>query len=135
MNGSIQNSVTTEDDSGDKEDDRDKDEEQLVEEDTNREETVEITVDEIIGEIGPELALNNWQGGECGQIFDIESDLKDHMDEKHISQFGQDEKKSLEKKLETLQRGHEQLKNRYEQAGAELGQAQLKSGLAFISIK
>ena len=38
---------------------------------------------EIVESIGPERAQNIWQCGECGKIYDVESDLNEHMKESH----------------------------------------------------
>ena len=48
-------------------------------------ETNIVTLDEVLEEAGPERVLNNWQCGECGQIFDIECDLEKHMEQKHVA--------------------------------------------------
>lgn len=79
------------------------DEEQLMVDNSNRDEAVEVTIDEVEGEIGPERALNNWQCGECGQFFDVENDLKEHIEKSHVSKSNQCEENAMEKQLETLQ--------------------------------
>ena len=95
------------------------DKECLLEEGQNTTEAEEITLDEapeIREEIGPEKALNMWQCGECARIFDIESDLKEHIDQTHCGEQSEDDLSIVKKRLETIQRRHEQLKQKYEQS-------------------
>ena len=90
----------------------------LIQDVIHTEEVAELTLDEvpeILEEIGPEKVLNMWQCGECAQIFDIEIDLKEHMDGQHVEEQHSDDALQIKKKLETLERRHDQLKQKYEQ--------------------
>ena len=37
-------------------------------------------------ETGPHYLDSNWQCGECGEVFSVETYLKDHMDSVHIEE-------------------------------------------------
>ena len=100
-------------------------------------------VPQIIEEIGPQPMESNWQCGVCGYMFENETTLKHHMEDTHVTTDSASDKivylipeickqcsnkdvtihnlearenllKQTEKKLEVLERRHEQLKQKYD---------------------
>ena len=111
-----------------------KDDDYQEKEDNNDPVTLEEQ-DEVVEEIGPQQVETNWQCSECGEMFNSEAQLTEHMSQDHnderwqcnicgkafieesqINSHVQDHNRKNEKALELLERRHEALKEKYEEA-------------------
>ena len=91
--------------------------------------------DEVVEETGPQQVETNWQCSECGEMFTTETQLTEHMSQEHkdeswqctkcgktygeerqLNDHVQDHYRKYEKAFELLERRHEALKEKYEEA-------------------
>ena len=123
--------ISKDDDSNETEDERNhgnsKETEIIEDENENTATIVLEETAEVVEDSGPVPIDTNWQCGECGNVANTEDLLMMHMSNIHKSEESsvqisnnieatKDVAKSIEKELETLQRRHDQLKEKYEEA-------------------